>query len=265
MRKLKWFFGEFFVVVSGVLVAFLLNGWWMSIKEAEKERNYLGLIYHDIQTAIDNVSEVANDQHETANTTAQLLKFSYMTEPPAQQEIGESILRAMRFSHSNRVSATLSSLVNTGELSLIRGDSLRHALGELVSDLAEYSTSNNETGYSWLIPAFEKFATVVDIADLRFQIISEERMDSLATDSLMGFPYFHETALPDTIDLHALIREKDYKNTVILLHVAQTNLYLLHVTFLEKLNHTKALLEKEMERLKVDIKPTAKIGCVSWM
>jgi len=253
MRKLKWFFGEFFVVVSGVLVAFLLNGWWMSIKEAEKERNYLRLIHHDIQTAIDNVSEVADKQHNTVHTTAQLLKYSYMTEPPAQHEVGMSMLRSMSFAPSYQISATLSSLVNTGELSLISEDSLRSALGELVSGLAEYSASNNEMGYSWLIPAFEKFATVVDIADLRFQMINEESMDSLATDSLMGFPYFHETSLPDTIDLHALIREKEYKNTVILLHVAQTNLYRLHVDFLEKLNHTKALLEKEMERLKVKL------------
>lgn len=249
MRNLKWFFGEFFVVVSGVLVAFLLNGWWMNIKEAEKEREYLRLIRTDLQTTIGHVEDASDAQRNTLHAASQLLKFSYMEVSPPEEKIGQTIFQSMNFSPSYQISATLSSLVNTGELSLIQDDSLRNALGELVSRLAEYTNSNNEMAYSWLVPAFERFASVVNVADMRYQMMGKENLEMMAVDSLSGYPHPENLALPDPVDLQALIREKEFKNTIILLQVAQSNLYRLHIGFLEELNRTNALLEKEIEKV----------------
>ncbi len=47
MNKVKWYLGEFFVVVCAVLVAFILNSWWIGIKEKNQEEKYLAQIDQD--------------------------------------------------------------------------------------------------------------------------------------------------------------------------------------------------------------------------
>lgn len=248
MKKIKWFLGEFFVVVSGVLVAFLLNGWWMNIKEAEKEREYLRQIHADIQTSIGHVQEATDDQRKALHKASQLLKSSYMTDPPGQEQLADYTLRSMNFAPAHEISAALSSLVNTGELHLIGNDSLRASLGELMSRLSEYTTSNNEMAYTWLVPAFERFAKVVDVADLRIQLLTREQLENVAADSLSGFPHPDEAAFPEPVDLQQLIRQPEFKNEMILLQIAQLNLYRLHTGFLEELKKTKKELEDELKR-----------------
>ncbi len=252
MNKLKWFFGEFFVVVSGVLVAFLLNGWWMNIQEHRKERDYLKQIHSDIQSTIVQVEEAKKEQREIVYAVAQLLKNSYSITPVHDSLLIRHTLQSMSFSPSAQLSAALSSLVSTGDLQLIGNDSLRTALGELVSGLADYTSTNNEMAYSWLIPAFERFASVVNLADLRFEVLSEERWLKAAEDSLSGVPFPQDTEIGEPLDLRSLIRDPEFKNVMMLLYVAQSNLYRLHYRFLEDLKETRTHLEHEMLRRDVD-------------
>jgi len=38
MRKVKWFLAEFFVVVSGVIVVFVINNLWQDFKDVNREK-----------------------------------------------------------------------------------------------------------------------------------------------------------------------------------------------------------------------------------
>ncbi len=51
MGKLRWFFGDFFVV-AGVLVAFGLNVCYTSIQDARKQETHIVHVYDDLRSNI---------------------------------------------------------------------------------------------------------------------------------------------------------------------------------------------------------------------
>ncbi len=247
-RRLLWFFGEFFVVVSGVLVAFLLNGWWLSIKESERERIYLKQIHDDLKSVIENVTIVSDEQQSATHATAQLSATAYMANPPVVKEVEKMIIRSLRFAPAFQIAASLSSMVSTGELALIKNDSLRMELGELVSHLSEYNSSNNHMAFSWLVPGIDKMLNDINFSDLRFQLLSEEDLAYLASDTLSGFPPVDNLKLPEPVDVYALFNDARFRADLIVLHVAQHNLNALHKSILEKVESAKLRLETEMKR-----------------
>ncbi len=255
MGKLKWFLGEFFVVVAGVLVAFILNSWWMSIKDANKEQTYLVQIYEDINSTIDQVKEAEEEQRAITHAASMLMALTYSTQLPPDSVISAYIWRSMAFAPTSRVSATLSSLVSTGDLQLIKNDSLRSVLGDLVSDLNAYTTTNDHMAFWWLIPAYERFADEVHVADFRFQSFNEKKYAQLAADSLRGFPDPIIIDMPERRDLHEMIKHKDFRQNLLKLHIAQLNFWRLHKDFHNELLKTREMLIREMEAEAVEYMP----------
>lgn len=252
MKKLRWFFGEFFVVVSGVLVAFLLNGWWMSMKDAEKEENYLRQIHRDLQSTIAHVSKAENEQRAVLHACSQLMSAAYSKELPPDSILTKHALNSMSFWPGSQVSAAISSLVSTGALQLISNDSLRSALAELNTKFNEYAISNNHMSYDWLIPVYENFADVVAISNLRFQAIPPGQWEKIAADSLSGFPSPDQAEVPEPIDFKKLLNDREFKSTLIRLYIAQANLFSLHREFHKELLKFKAILEDELRQREVE-------------
>jgi hypothetical protein len=82
MTKIKWFLGEFLVVVCGVLVAFMLNSWWIAIKEKTQEENYLIQIESDISETIVNIDKAINSQTGRCKAAVVLIRAVYSKELP---------------------------------------------------------------------------------------------------------------------------------------------------------------------------------------
>jgi hypothetical protein len=251
MGKIKWFLGEFFVVVAGVLVAFLLNGWWMNMREAQKERNYLVKIHDDLEATIENVTEAEEQQRKTVYAASTLLKAAYSTESVSDSLLNMDALRSMSFAPASQVSATLTTLVTTGDLDLISNDSLRMTLGELVSSLESYTSSVDHMAFDWLIPAYERFADVVNVADLRYDLFNDEYLTILSADTLSGFAQPTLLKRPPRKKWNELLETTEFRKELTKLHIAQTNLWRLHESFLKDLNKNKRMLEAEIERMRI--------------
>lgn len=247
MQKVKWFLGEFFVVVAGVLVAFLLNGWWMSIQDTKKEQSYLKHIHRDLMATIGHVEEARDQQKQTVHAASTLLSEAYSQGVKDDKEISKLIIRSMSFAPSAQISATLASLVSTGDLQLISSDSLRMSLTEMLSTLDAYEHTNDQMAFTWLVPAYERFADASKLADLRFQIFDGPMLEKLGQDSLSGFPRQEVVALPHRVDVQSMMRQADFRNELLKLQVAHTNLYRLHSGFMDDLEKTRTLLEAEMD------------------
>jgi hypothetical protein len=248
MGKIRWFLGEFFVVVAGVLVAFLLNGWWMNIREAKKERDYLVKIHEDLEVTIKNVTEAEEQQKQTVYAASTLLKAAYSKESFSDSLLNMNALRSMSFAPASQVSATLTTLVTTGDLDLISNDSLRMALGELVSSLDAYTSTVDHMAFDWLISAYERFADVVNVADLRYDLFSDDYLSILAADTLSGFAQPIHLNRPPKRNWKQLLQNQEFRMELTKLQIAQTNLWRLHESFLDDLEENKRLLEAEIER-----------------
>ncbi len=257
MSKIKWFLGEFFVVVAGVLVAFVLNGWWMAVKERNLEREYLKYIHSDLESTIKNVEAAEEQQRATTYAASSLLRTSYSKQVPEDSVIASQILRSMSFAPASQVSATLSSLVSTGNLQLISDDSLRIALNTMLSSLEAYERNNEQMAFQWLIPAYERFADAVRLSDFRFQAFDGNTLDRIAQDSLSGFPTAQDLMRPPPQNLSYLIGSDLFIQSLMKLQIAHLNLYQLHSGFLGELKDTKALLEAKMEENAIDFPENA--------
>lgn len=246
MKKVKWFFGEFFVVVAGVLVAFVLNGWWLSMKEAQKEQDYLQYIHSDLCTTLDIVEDAESHQRKALHGAFTLLRASYSHNLKNDTDLPLHLIRSLSFAPTAQVSATLASLVATGDLQLITNDSLRRNLSQLLTSLEGYEQSNSDMGFLWLVPAIENFADVVNIADLRFQILDSTMLAGVAEDSLSGFPAPLDLLRPDPVDISDLITKPEFRSSLIKLQIAHHNLYSTHKELKDQLAITRKMLEREM-------------------
>lgn len=257
MSKIKWFLGEFFVVVAGVLVAFVLNGWWMAVKERNLEREYLKYIHSDLESTIEIVAAAEEQQRATAYAASSLLRTSYSKQVPEDSVIASQILRSMSFAPASQVSATLSSLVSTGNLQLISDDSLRIALNTMLSSLDAYERNNEQMAFQWLIPAYERFADAVSLSEFRFQAFDDQTLDRIAQDSLSGFPTARDLMRPHPQNLSYLIGTESFIQSLMKLQIAHLNLYQLHSAFLGELKDTKRLLEAKMKENKISFRESA--------
>ncbi len=253
MGKLRWFLGEFFVVVAGVLVAFGLNGWYNSIQDARKERAYITHVYHDINTNITLLEEAIEHQRGSVHAGSMLMKATYTDTIPSANFIYRNLFRFMQFSAGNSVSSTLNALVNTGDLQLILDDSLRNAFGELVARSDDHGNTMRDLTTFWLLPAYERFSKEVNISDLRFQVMAYEHLVQLAEDTLQGVPHpDHLIDLP-AHDPYAMLQSPTFKHEATNFFIAQSNLYRQELEFVKSLEDTRDLVARRMRHMRMEV------------
>lgn len=252
MGKLRWFLGEFFVVVAGVLVAFGLNGWYTSIQDARKEETYIVHVYHDLSSNIKLLEEAIGHQRGRVYAGSMLLKAAYTDSTPEPKFVYRNLFRFMQFSVGSSVSTTLNSLVNTGDLQLIEDDSLRIAFGEMVGLAATHADNMRDLTTFGLLPAYERLSQEVNISDLRFQVVQPEHLARMAEDSLQGVPYpDHLIDLPEH-DLQAMLQSATFRHEATNFFIAQNNLYGQELEFEKALKKTHALVIRRMDQLHID-------------
>lgn len=252
MGKLRWFLGEFFVVVAGVLVAFGLNGWYNGLKEEVKERDYVVRIYEDLNSSLTMLDMALTQQRGSVHAGSMLLNATYSDSLPDDERIYSHLFRFMQFSAGTSVSTTLNSLINTGDLQLIQDDSLRHKLGELATSAQAHANNMNSISYSWLVPAYERLSDEVNVADLRFLVMSREQLEMLAADSLQGVPHPDRLVQLNPVDMEELLRRPSFKQAATSFFIAQNNLYVQELRYEEELKKAREMTLRVMERMDID-------------
>ena len=124
--KLRWFAAEIVVVVAGVLIALALNAWWGAQQDAERERDYLAGVLAELRaTEAELTGEIETSRGLFRDAQRVHHAFFLASPPPI-----DSLQAWWRFSHSDPepTFGTLRALIGTGDLTLVRDDSVRAAL-----------------------------------------------------------------------------------------------------------------------------------------
>lgn len=124
--SVRWFLAEFFVVLTGILVALVLNAWWESRQAAQREQTYLDIIAAELRaTEADLQAEIAAS--ERLFTRAQSLVSAFYA---VQEPSPDSLFAWWRMNHRDPqpTLGTLRALIDTGDLRLIQDDTLRTVL-----------------------------------------------------------------------------------------------------------------------------------------
>ena len=141
---------ELVVVTLGVLLAFQVDQWGDSRKQAREERQFLGRLYVEYQRAIDELENVNDESYKGAMSRIRAA-FAARSDPARLRKYSErpgfgceaGFLRSAPFSYT-----ASQELISSGRLNLIADPNLRDQIRELATAqalLKDWGTLGTET------------------------------------------------------------------------------------------------------------------------
>ena len=180
VREQNWFAVvlELAIVVLGVVIGFQVTSWGQDRADRAQEQVYLRQLVEDLkQTEQTYRTANAMETRKDASVTKLVHAFRSATPPPADSVVLWSV-RASWMTIPGVVTGTATALVETGDLNLIRDDSLRSSITkyiDLVDENLEYMAINLDHARPHIVTLSER----VDFADARVVAFgSPERLDA---------------------------------------------------------------------------------------
>jgi len=142
-KYLKYAIGEIVLVVIGILIALSINNWNEQIKNSLKEKEYLGDIHEDF---------VKNKKHfelvQASMERGIFVSDSLISLFPITENNWPKIMPVywMPFSHVtfDPISSSVKSLINSGQIELIKNHSLKRLLISWSDEFLDYKQKENE-------------------------------------------------------------------------------------------------------------------------
>lgn len=186
--KLRWFASQILVVTSGVLLAAALNAWWGNRQDAVHERAYLRQLAADLRETERRVARADSITAPRDRAGARLVQAYY--EPvllPADSVI--YLLRRSFWTEEARpVLGTAEALISTGDLNLIRDDSLRAAITAYLDQMRQVTEGQHEY-VSLFLASGAQFYRQIDFGALDAILMPQRQIDSIAqADPLSMLP-----------------------------------------------------------------------------
>ena len=241
-NRISWFLAEFAVVLSGVLVALALNAWWQAGQDRDQEQLYLEQLREDVRRSIDNIETQVQSERTSDRALTQLVRAFRMDPPPPRDSLLVWSLNAPNVAHPTPVIGTAQSLVTSGDLRLIREDSLRLALPTYVESIQNLHDSAILFRGQFVEGAQDMLGWV-DYLGLIQQAIPPAMLDSVA----LSDPFF---ALPSggvqrSITRHegSPLESAPFYEVLSFMHTSQRNLTGLRTAMLDRHREIARLLE----------------------
>jgi hypothetical protein len=158
-QGLRWFTGEFLVVVSGVLVVLALNASYQARVEAERETGYLEQLAADLEESETALQQAVSAGEAQRDRVMALLALLHAEEVPGQERFDE--LTTLSIAPAQPTLSTAQAIVETGDLHLIRDDALRAAIVQYVGAGESYREVEDAIAWEWLTPSIRDFYEIV--------------------------------------------------------------------------------------------------------
>ena len=126
--KVRWFAAEYLIVVLGVLTAVALNAWWEGRQDTATEAAYLHQIAADLDTTVALMENLDDELASSERAADRLFESFRAPEPLPADSILVWVSVASALSEAQPGLGTAEALVATGDLALIRDESLRTAI-----------------------------------------------------------------------------------------------------------------------------------------
>ncbi len=140
-RYVVYAVGEIFLVMIGILLALQVNNWNTARSERHKEVKYLRSLKHDLQVDLVNLHEMIDLRRKKTNTAISLLSFTLPKDARGILAMDSMVWVVFGWKDYHPRTNTLKELTNTGDLGLIRSDSIKAILLDIEQANAEVVTS----------------------------------------------------------------------------------------------------------------------------
>ena len=136
LKYSRYAIGEVLLVVIGILIALYINNWNEERKERVKEGHYLSQLKGEFQVTQKELSRVITKTGDVEKITNLLLSLKEIsTESISTEELDSLILRSRGYTIFMSSESTIIELISTGNLGLIRNDTLRSYLASWEASL----------------------------------------------------------------------------------------------------------------------------------
>ncbi len=130
-KYFKYAIGEIVLVVIGILIALQINNWNELRKERLKEINYLQNLKSDLESELKNNKEFADYRFKKAKASSLLLNSMAPNSIEAVQDYTDTYELVFIWNTFVPNNNTFKELLSSGNLSLIKNDSIKNGLLEL--------------------------------------------------------------------------------------------------------------------------------------
>ena len=198
VRRQDWFavLVEVAVVVLGVVIGFQVTAWGQARGDRAKERSYLVQLVGDLRETEQTMARYDSLVQAPTRAEASLRRAFYLAERPSHDSLFMWHARSSGFNSVRPVLGTAEALVATGDLGLIRSDSLRAGItsyldrNRLYIDYAEESYRDWKEGFYLLNQWFDASAAARTLVPAATQDSLWRAGDpqALPPDALNPFP-----------------------------------------------------------------------------
>lgn len=147
--SLRWFGPQLLVVVSGILIALALDAWWDTREDGRQERVYLRQLDADLMETEAVVAQYDRFLRPVDSTAALLVRAYRTPTPPPADSVYAWFIVGARFGVPRPVLGTAEALVTTGDLRLLRNDSLRTEIASYLEYNRALLASQDAVGEVW--------------------------------------------------------------------------------------------------------------------
>ena len=230
--KARWFGAEYLIVVLGVLTAVGINAWWGDRQDRAKEQVYLRQLAVDLRETERAADEVDAQMDRFERAPRRLAQAYYLADPPPRDSLVAWGASFLNYRTLRPVLGTAEALVSTGDLALVRDDSLRIAISAYL-DGTRGAMESVVAHDDWVRQLQHEFALAANIAPIlaeAFSLRYPEMSTPAALDSLDRAPggglVPHALLVPPgaavrPVDWDALLRDEQVHRLVSAVVVAR--------------------------------------------
>ncbi|PAP75444.1 hypothetical protein [Rubrivirga marina] len=224
VRRQDWFVVclEVGIVVLGVVIGFQVTSWGQAQSDRAKEQTYLRQLSRDLAETERLADDLARTMAPLERAPRRLAQAHYLPEPPPRDSVIHWAAVAPAYWEISPVLGTAEALVSTGDIGLIRDDSLRIA----ITAYLEKARENIRGWGAWkdvLLRQTDEYGATTPVALLFAEWVGPAALDSLdrADDWMALAP--PGVALP-ALDTDALVRDEQVHRLMVRITIAKDNM-----------------------------------------
>lgn len=177
--KVRWFAAEFLVVVSGILVALALNAWWQGRRDTGREEAYLRQLVADLRETERGFAEADRRVAFADEGRTRLLHAFWRPDASPKDSVLYWADVSAYYEDPRAVMGTVTALLSTGDLNLVRDDSIRSAITGFAEAEERYAELNRDKVQIIAANSLRIWERL-DVLEGSFALRSRARMDSIA-------------------------------------------------------------------------------------
>ena len=223
VRRQDWFTAvvEVAVVVLGVVIGFQVTSWGQARSDRAREQVYLRQLAAELRETDWLIIRADSAAAVRDTATTRLLRASYEP-PPPRDSVMIWLYEADYVVSVEPVLGTVEALVSTGDLSLIRDDSLRTALTRYLRDAREHVFVQQDQMQQWHA-SNRVMLEGLDPAEQYLSVVPPSSTDSLTRDPLSPFSSSPDRS-PYRFDHEAYLSDPSVHRALFEMYVNQQNM-----------------------------------------